>query len=137
MPVGLYRARMVSAQVLSSACVVIPVCWVHAVSTVQSSCIMPTSIKYLPWGVAFTHVQVTGNRASANSIVLLSPLKYGVPVVRVTRFGSCELSLRFRPRVVAVGAVVCIVRRREVHGWSWVTWQDSLPSSAMCESVIL
>ena len=73
-PVGLYRARIVSAWFLSSAAVVVPECCVQAVLTVQSSCIMPTSIMYRPKGVAFTHVQATGNKASANSIVLLSPL---------------------------------------------------------------
>ena len=73
-PVALYRASIVSACVFSSATVVVPECCVQAVLTVQSSCIMPTSMVYRLNGVAFTHVHATGNNASANSTVLLSPL---------------------------------------------------------------
>ena len=61
MPVELYGDRMVSAWFLSSAAVVDPECCVQAVLTVQSSCIIPTSIMYRPKGVAFTHEQATGN----------------------------------------------------------------------------
>jgi hypothetical protein len=51
----------------------------------------------LPKGVALTHVQGTGGRASANSTVWLSPLKYGVPLVEVTWLGRETARLRFLP----------------------------------------
>ena len=101
-------------------------------------CMRPTCRVCLPRCVPLTHVQETGCRASANSTVWLSPLKYGVPLVEVTWLGRetarsrflpdmagpvVDCRVRFLPDLAGPVSVcrVCIDCSLAVQGYSWVT----------------
>jgi hypothetical protein len=101
-PVSEYRASMVFAWFCSVSSVVAPCKCVSSVCMEHVSCMRPTCRVCLPKGVALTHVQETGCKASANSTVWLSPLKYGVPLVEVTWLGRETARLRFLPDMAGV-----------------------------------